>query len=90
MWSVLFTHVLDTEEFTVMGLPSSRFYIFAMGLKLMIPIHGINEQTYEVGSRQGSISEADVRKVDMDFSIHACWSSSSRSNSRWCRERLPL
>ena len=44
---------------------------------------------YELGSQQGRISEADVREADMDFSIHACGSSSSGSHCRSCGERLP-
>lgn len=31
-----------------------------------------------------------AREVDLDFSIHACRSSSSRNNCRWCGERIPL
>lgn len=38
------------------------------------------------GPWQGSLSEADVREANMDFSFHACWRSSSWSNCRCCGE----
>uniref|UniRef100_A0A2P2MCY4 Uncharacterized protein LOC105132747 n=1 Tax=Rhizophora mucronata TaxID=61149 RepID=A0A2P2MCY4_RHIMU len=35
------------------------------------------------GSCQGSFSEANAGKVDLDLSIYACWSSPSWGNY-WC------
>lgn len=71
---------------------NSKYYVPNEKIRFWVAIllFWYNLLSFKLGSEQGRISEADVREADLDFSIHACGSSSSRSNCRWCREGILL